>query len=46
MQPDNLWMDLLFGNWIGLLSLGVIAFVVVMAIWIFAWFIPHQMDKR
>jgi hypothetical protein len=46
MQPDNLWMDLLFGNWIGLLSLGVIAFVVVMAVWIFAWFIPHQMDKR
>jgi hypothetical protein len=46
MQPDNLWMDLLFGNWIGLLSLGVIAFVVVMAVWIFAWFIPHQMDKH
>jgi hypothetical protein len=46
MQPDNLWMDLLFGNWIGLMSLGVIAFVIVMAVWIFGYFIPRQMNKR
>jgi len=29
-----LWMDLLFGNWIGLLSMFTIGFIIVMAIWI------------
>jgi hypothetical protein len=32
----ELWMNLLFGNWIGLLSMFVIAFTVGMAVF-FAW---------
>ena len=31
----DLWIDLLFGNWIGLLSLFTIAFIIGMAIFLF-----------
>jgi hypothetical protein len=29
----GLWMDLLFGNWIGIMSMFTIGFLIVMAGW-------------
>ncbi len=46
MQPDNLWMDLLFGNWIGLLSLAVLGFTIAMAVYLLAWYFPHKMHGK
>gem|GEM_PF-1714703 len=34
-----LWMDLLFGNMIGLLSMFTIGFIIVMAIWMWSKFL-------
>lgn len=31
----ELWLDLLFGNWIGLLSMFTIGFILVM--WVYLW---------
>ncbi|HID82023.1 MAG TPA: DUF3149 domain-containing protein [Chromatiales bacterium] len=38
----NLWMDLLFGNWIGILSLFTIAFMVGMAIFFVRMFLSKS----
>ena len=35
----GLWMDLLFGNWIGILSMFTIGFIIVMAIWMWSKFL-------
>ncbi len=37
----SLWMDLLFGNWIGLLSVFVIVFMLGMGIF-FIWFFTKK----
>jgi hypothetical protein len=38
----SLWMDLLFGNWIGLLSLFTVGFIVVMAIYMWWMFLSKS----
>lgn len=35
----ELWMDLLFGNWIGLLSMFTIGFASVIVVFLWIWFI-------
>ncbi len=38
----ELWMDLLFGNWIGLLSMFTISFVLVMMAYLWTMFIKKS----
>lgn len=41
----DLWMDLLFGNAIGLLSLGVIAFTIGMAIFFIFFYLGKSKQQ-
>ncbi|MCB1755532.1 MAG: DUF3149 domain-containing protein [Gammaproteobacteria bacterium] len=38
----ELWMDLLFGNWIGLLSMFTIAFMLVMMAYLWGMFLKRS----
>lgn len=40
----ELWSEL-FSDWVGILSFGVLAFIVVMGLW-FAWFFLRNSGER
>lgn len=40
----ELWSEL-FSDWVGILSFGVIAFIIVMAIFFIRFFTGHMDDK-
>lgn len=42
----ELWMNLLFGNWIGLLSMGTIAFALLMMVYLWMMFYKRSHETH
>lgn len=41
----SFWLDLLFGNFIGLISMFTLGFILVMAIWFIGFFMKKIHDE-
>ncbi len=42
----SFWLDLMFGNFIGLISLFTIFFLIGMAVWFFAFFMKKIKEEE